>query len=193
MEKSWRKERSIESDLFGHSIRAGGINSKTKGDNNEREAARFLFLWVKKRFIRSPSSGGRRLENNSSFCGDLVCEDEKFNFVFSVETKHLKDLVLTGNMSAKRCKVLTIWEQCVTDAVRAKKAPLLMLRKNGMPKGDYVVYFEYKYYEALLDHVEGLPLEAMWEEPATLVGVHSKDLLEIDYKLIEKIVSSHNG
>lgn len=190
-----RKERNIETDLFGLKIIEGGINSKAKGDANEVEACKFMKKWTKEDFSRVPRSGGMRWKNNSSVCGDIVCQNEDFKFIFSVETKHLKKILLTGQMSADRSAVLTIWEQCKEDAIRANKHPLLLLRINGMAKGSYIVYFEEKHYINLLNNgFDDLPLAAFWPLPTSqaIVGITSEDLLTIPYEVMVKVVALSN-
>lgn len=135
-----RKHRTFESDLFGHKIGGtSGINSKQKGSNNEREAAVFLEKWTGEKFTRVPSSGGLRWKNSPRVCGDVICENDSFDFKFSVETKHLKDLAVLPVLMPKS-KVCTIWKQCKKDSLRASKIPLMLLRKNGMPKGTFYVF-----------------------------------------------------
>ena len=96
---SKRQLRTIETDIFGYQVAENPINSKKKGDTNERAAASWLHKWTRELFIRTPSSGGRRLENASNFCGDVVCENEDFNFPFVVETKHRKDITFSKVLS----------------------------------------------------------------------------------------------
>jgi len=139
MSKLRLQKKTLEHDLFDKPIRALTINSKNKGDSNERECCKWLYKWTGKRFIRTPSSGGRRLENNSSFCGDVVCEDEKFNFRYAVETKHLANLKISHGDSSSYNSIYKIWQQAQGDAVRALKAPLVMVRVNGQAKGVYMI------------------------------------------------------
>jgi len=136
-----KRKRSIETDIFGLPIGEERINSKLKGDTNERQACKWLYLWTGQRFVRTPSSGGRRLENASNFCGDVVCENEDFNFLFAVETKHLKSIPV-GEKLRDNSKIFTIWQQGQRDAIRAKRKCMLMLRSNGMPKGKYYIVFD---------------------------------------------------
>lgn len=133
--------RLIEHDIFGTVPRSKTINSKKKGDRNENDLCKtFLLEWTKQRFIRVPSSGGRRLQNNSTFCGDVVCENEDYDFLFAVETKHLKTLGLPNNGVLRSNSVIfKIWQQGKRDAIRANKYPLLALRRNGFPKGQYLI------------------------------------------------------
>lgn len=109
------------------------VNSKAKGGINERKVAKILSDWTGAKFIRVPMSGGLHYEYHL-LCGDLVCVTADFEFVFAVETKHYKTVKLKD--SAWMRKVI---HQATEDAKRAKKYPLIMLRENGMPRGEYYV------------------------------------------------------
>ena len=141
MPKRKTRRKTFETDFFGKPVdTVESINQKKKGNRNETVAAKWLTAWTGKDFTRTPSSGGLQWKDMSNVCGDVVCTDENFNFVFSVETKHLKDVSLpaTGELRANS-KVFTIWEQCSRDAERGNKVPMLMLRRNGMGAGEYVI------------------------------------------------------
>ena len=180
----WRRERSIESDIFGHTVREGGINSKEKGNKNELVAAKLLTAWTGEKFTRVPSSGGLRWKNSTRVCGDVVCENDDFDFLFSIETKHLKDMTLTGKLNA-RSKVLTIWEQCLRDAERAKKWPMLLLRKNGMQKDSFVIFVERSLGDRLnLDNVAYTSYKTRFE----LVGFDSEEFIKkVDYSYLKTL------
>lgn len=143
-----RNKRTIETDLFGHFVVENPINSKKKGDKNERIAAKWLTEWTGTPFTRVPSSGGLRWKNASNVCGDLVCEDESFVFPFAVETKHLKSLVMPKYLRSNS-KVFSIYDQAKLDADRAGKHPMMLLRQNGMPSGEFMVFFNKELQELL--------------------------------------------
>jgi Holliday junction resolvase len=128
---------SIQDDLFGAPEKR--INSKVKGNDNERRAAKLLKKWTGFEFIRTPASGGFRLKDAPNFCGDLVCADSSVSFPFSIETKHIKALTVKPKLT-KNSGVYKHWEQAYEDARRADKHPFLMVRKDGMPKGEYYVF-----------------------------------------------------
>jgi len=134
-------KKRLEHDIFGTKPR-DTINSKKKGDTNERVAAKWLKKWTGEGFIRTPSSGGRRLQNASNFCGDVVCENEDFDFMFTVETKHYKNLPMP-TLLRNNSQVFTIWNQAVRDSIRSGKEPMLMLRENGMPEGEFMIYWRF--------------------------------------------------
>lgn len=122
--------------------RKRGINSKQKGNANERECAKWLTKWVGKKFSRVPQSGGARWENSPFMCGDIVCEDIEYDFPFTIETKHLKTIPTKGKLRSNS-RVFTIWKQAKADAERADKKPMLILRKDGMPKQSYIVFINF--------------------------------------------------
>lgn len=133
-------ERTLVTDLFGSpKKRSSGINSKQKGNKNERVACKWLEEWTGEKFTRVPSSGGMRWKNHSSVCGDVVCENEDFKFCFSVETKFLKDFEIVEHLR-ENSKIFTIWDQAIYDAARGHKFPMLMLRKNGMAAKEFYIF-----------------------------------------------------
>lgn len=130
----------VYNDLFGIPERVGKINSKRKGNSNEYQLALWLTKWVGTKFGRVPASGGLRWQGESRFIGDVVAQDEKFNFPFTVETKSYNALRLkNGNFSKK---VLKFWEQCLEDCIRSKKLPMLAMRENGMTKDTWYIFME---------------------------------------------------
>lgn len=185
MSKSFRRVRSIETDIFGLPIQEGGINSKAKGDKNELVTAVFLLRWTGEKFARVPRSGGLRWKNSKRVCGDLVCENDDFEFAFSIETKHLKKLSLRGRFGA-RSAVITIWEQCLYDAERSGRAPMLLLRENGMPKGQYVVYVDAQLAAKAispLHYVATCHSRCRYD----IVGIESEVFLEnVDYNVLKQ-------
>lgn len=135
-----RSKRTIETDIFGYKVAENPINSKRKGDTNERVAAKWLTEWTGVPFTRVPSSGGLRWKNSANVCGDLVCEDDNFEFPFAVETKHLKSIPMPETLRSNSI-IFTILEQAKRDADRAGKKPMMILRQNGMPAGKFMIFF----------------------------------------------------
>lgn len=192
-----RRYRTIETDIFG-SVVQDTINSKKKGDNNERTAAKFITKWCGEKFTRVPQSGGLRWKNASIVCGDLVCENEDFYFPFSVETKHYKSFAIPPydcKFLGLRTKLGTFWKQTENDAQRANKVPLTLARCNGMDSGSYVVllpfdlvrlYYNYREEEVNFSfsrgRVIGLP---------DFIAIRSEDLLKIDYKNFATYIKNH--
>lgn len=162
-----RLAKRIEHDIFGTTPRKKSINSKKKGNANEREVGKFLKLWTGLEFNRVPQSGGLRWKSAEGITGDLVCEDK--SFPFCVETKHYKKLtfskVLRSNSS-----IYTIWQQAKRDAYRAGKKPMLILRHNGMPKGEFMLYFDIRLPDTIVPASIGREPE-LW-------GYYSTDFLD---------------
>lgn len=202
-------ERLIEHDLFGTNPRKKGINSKKKGNANELECAKFLKEWTGLEFNRVPQSGGLRWKNSEGVTGDLVCEDR--TFPFSVETKHYKKIVFKPKLPATSF-VFKVWDQAQQDADRANKHPLVILRQNGMPKGEYMVYLDSnivcKYLEKLAGQemlkamLKGTELDTNLDRFDHISSGHTKDLKFIvgykstdfvktfDYKLLVESLKS---
>lgn len=169
---------SLYDDIFG----GGGkskINSKRKGDRNEREVAKLLTKWTGQKFIRTPSSGGiaTRLGSmsvNAAFCGDVSCVDQNFEFHFTVETKHYKSLALSKELRSNS-KVYSIYQQAKRDAEAAGRLPMIMLRKNGMAAGEYMIYFDVP--------VESMVIDSLGHG---LYGYYSDNLIQLDFQTFQK-------
>lgn len=184
-----RKSRTIETDIFGYPVREDSINSKKKGDANERLVSNWLESWTGVAFTRVPRSGGLRWKNTANVCGDVVCEDSDFNFPFTLETKHLKRITFTRHLR-KNSSVYEVFRQCYSDCKRSGKRPLLMLRKDGMPKGEYVMYLSGDI--SLIPRDLGCEIISSGVEPDTnqyIVGYSSKDILN-KVKFVELIKNS---
>lgn len=115
-------------------------NSKNKGNRGEREVCKFWKEWTNYEFSRTPASGGLRWKKADNISSDVICTDDKHSrkFPFSIESKFYKDIrfehILLGN---KKCKILEFWDQANNDSIRAGKLPVLMMRYNNMPKGEF--------------------------------------------------------
>lgn len=113
-------------------------NSKAKGSRFERVVAKYFTEWTSYDFGRSPQSGS--FHNNRDLGSDLICNDDhhKRRCCISIECKNYQDIrfehILLGN---KRCKILSFWDQASRDAKRTKKLPILCMRYNSMPKGEF--------------------------------------------------------
>lgn len=186
MAKRKRKLRTIETDIFGYPVAENPINSNRKGKDNERTAAKWLSLWVGKPFTRVPSSGGLRWQGTANVCGDVVCEDSDYNFPFTVETKHLKRIVFTEVLRSNS-RVFSVYDQCKEDCERSGKKPMLMLRKDGMGTGKYIIFFEMDIVNAL-ERI-GLRYKYLGKRGSLVIaGYDSDDLLGIKFvDLIENL------
>lgn len=113
-------------------------NSKNKGNRFERVVAKFFTDWSGFNFGRTPGSGS--FHNNRDLGSDLICNDDKHKnrCCISIECKNYQDIrfehVLLGN---KRCKIFDFWKQASRDANRTKKFPILCMRYNSMPRGEF--------------------------------------------------------
>ena len=118
---------------------------KRKGSSFEREYAKKISLWLSNNknadsVWRSSGSGSKATITNSKIqCGDLISvseESKEFFDKFSVELKNYKAFDLFSIIN-KNFLLIDWWNQCVNDAKRANKIPLLIFRINR--KGDWVV------------------------------------------------------
>lgn len=136
-------QRTIESDCFGEVPTRNNINSKKKGNGNERNACKSMREWVGQKFCRVPQSGAIRRVNVEGVVADIMPDttDESFVWSYVVETKALKKLTVP-RILPNNAKLFTIWNQCITDARRAVKIPIALLRSNGMSAGEYYLVLE---------------------------------------------------
>lgn len=127
------------------------INSKKKGNRNERNLTKLWNTWTGWEFNRVPASGGLRWKKTDNISGDIICtEPGIINFKFSIEAKNHKDLgfnnLLNGN---KKCKIKEFWEQAKADGVRANKIPILFMRCNGMKSDMHFVVLGFYTYKTI--------------------------------------------
>lgn len=121
------------------------INSRTKGNKEERNVAKLMKAWTGKDFARVPSSGGLQWKNAHAK-GDIVCSDEKTYFPFCIEVKSYKELNFQHLLYLENPKIIEFWEQCIRDAKLCNKIPLLIMRYNGLPKEFYFIILEQQFY-----------------------------------------------
>lgn len=152
-----KQRRRVEHDLLGKKRVSKGINSKDKGNRGEWAAAKWLTQWTGHKFARTPGSGGLRWVDNDLVCGDLVCEEKNYYFPFTIEVKNYKSFGLTSYLR-KNSIIYKWWEQAKEDAERAEKIPLLLIRKNGMPKGEFYLVM----YLRMGNYVDGVDLPGAW-------------------------------
>lgn len=118
---------------------------KAKGSAWERELSRILTEWIsgqKKElyFWRSLGSGAVATINlgNTAISGDIIplkLEGAFFTDIFSLEAKNgyagaSFDTFLKSNKNEPLKK---FWEQALRDSIQAKKLPLVIFKKKGMP------------------------------------------------------------
>lgn len=166
---------NIHEDLFGRNKKAS-INSDTKGKANERVACKdFLLPWTGQEFGRVPNSGGLKGWNDPYFCGDVVCKNREFDFPFTIETKHRKDIRITYSLRANSY-IFTVMRQCLKDCERSGKDPMLLMRPNGMRVGNYIVYVQAQ-LSLIPKKSYGYAKDVGW-----IFGYHSSDLLIFGYE-----------
>lgn len=173
----------IEETLFGIRHKTQAINSKVKGNRNELNVTKLLSDWVGKEFTRVPMSGGLRWKNREMVCGDVVCTDPDFKFIFSIETKFYKNLGLKYSDPYLRTNsmIYKFMAQCQRDAAAAGKYPFLMVRENGMPKDLYYVFLPATFiqYTTLIEQIG-----ARWiTKDQSIIGFYSHTFFaRITYK-----------
>jgi hypothetical protein len=119
------------------------MSSKSKGSQFERDIAKFLSVWLTGKpsplqFWRMPASGGLATINelNADLSGDiraLTPEAELLTNTFSIECKagYPKTSFWQHFKNIKNFPIEQFWEQCVRDATKANKRPMLIYRKKG--------------------------------------------------------------
>lgn len=127
------------------------MNSRNKGNRNERGAAALITTWTGRKFERTPSSGG--LQWKASFSkGDIVCTVEGHRFPFCVEVKAHREIDFSHllNPKVKNVKVLEFWAQCLRDAEKCDKVPMLLMRYDMMPKNFFFLVLPTEFYGKLI-------------------------------------------
>lgn len=126
------------------------INSKKKGNRFERAVCKWFKSWTGYEFSRVPASGGLRWKKADNITSDVICTDDKHarKFCFSIECKNYEDIRFEHVLlELKTCKILSFWQQAKEDAKRGGKLPLLVMKYNGMPKGEAFVVINRDTYE----------------------------------------------
>jgi len=170
------------------------MNSRNKGNRNERVAAGELTKWTKRKFERTPSSGG--LQWKASFSkGDVVCTKEGHVFPFCVEVKAHKEIDFSHLITPgiKNVKILDFWEQCRRDATACKKVPLLLMRYDNMPKAFFFVGLPESFYRKVHNTVQAkITLRYYdWVNNKFIVFIRSTDLFSASYSEIKQIAKSY--
>lgn len=183
--------RTAIEDILGKTAGTSSINQKQKGNVNERAAAKWLAKWTGSHFARTPSSGGLRWKNTPDVCGDVLCTDKEFPWNWAVETKHLKEFKIVPELT-HRSKIATVWQQAKSDAERASREPLLMIRKNGMKAGTFYVFFNFDTVKPLLRYMRDTKqdmeiIRGVWKD-FKLAGLRSEELQLVPYKVFVELV-----
>ena len=137
----------------------GKVNSKQKGSRFERSICKFFQDWTGYEFSRVPASGGLRWKKTDNITSDITCSDPKHSrrFSLSVECKSYQEIkfehLLLGN---KSCKIMSFWEQACSDAKRANKVPILIMKYNNMPKDEAFFMVDKKTAEIIFNQLDKL-------------------------------------
>ena len=168
------------------------MNSKRKGNRFELAVSKWLTLWSGYKFQRTPYSGANHF--NRELASDIMCADQKHQFrcKISVECKSYKDIkfehILLGN---KGSDINKFWAQASMDAKRANKAPILCMRYNAMPKGEFFFVISAQYAEAFW-RILSEPYFSITmgndDGDVLLVFMASKVLNNVSYKELHKII-----
>ena len=166
------------------------INSRTKGNKNERDLAKLFEKWSNHKFSRTPSSGGLQWKASNTK-GDIVCTDEGYYFPFCIEAKNYKEINFEHLLYSPKPKIMEFWAQAKRDADKANKIPLLFMRYNGMPKDLHFLVMPLNFFK------EAIPKEPENEYlvmgKKRLVIMSSHDLFNLRYKSIAKLAKQHIG
>lgn len=184
---------SIEQEVFGFSNNRNTINSKQKGNTNERAAAKALESWVGVKFVRVPMSGGLRRVDTEKITGDIIIDtaDKDFYFPFTLETKHLKHITI-ARVLRQSSKLFTIWEQAHSDSLRANKIPMAMLRSNGMKAGEYYIILDAAQGGAIMGKYVDVLFSGS-NHKFNIVGFFLSEIKEsLSYPIFSKLIKRSN-
>lgn len=103
--------------------------SKTKGSSYELKIAKQLTAWWGYEFHRTPNSGAWSSTHGSDMqAGDIITPIEA-KFPFTIECKNHEGWTLEHVMTNKG-NHSDWWNQCIIDAFRVKKVPMLIFHRN---------------------------------------------------------------
>lgn len=157
--------------------------SKSKGNAFERDLCKVLQDWTGFKFIRVPLSGGFRGIDSPYFIGDVVVEDFKNEFPFTVEAKYRKELnfKMSEDYVLKYPKtIIKFWQQVSSDCKRSGKKPILFTKTLGQRSNDWVVFITEKQADILVDTPIFCKIVLT---DYKLVGYRLKHFLKTDFKL----------
>lgn len=121
------------------------VNPKKKGASFERDICKRLSIWISSGahqdlFWRSAMSGGRatvihktQARKTSAQHGDIVAVGEggmPLTNKFSIEAKFYSDLKLKTTLYGGMGRLDQFWKQCVEDANRSERLPMLIMKEN---------------------------------------------------------------
>ena len=151
-------------------------NSKRKGSKFELKVSKWFTEFSGYKFQRVPYSGANH--QNRDLASDIMCSDER----------HAQDIrfehILLGN---KGCKIVKFWKQASSDANRAKKIPILVMRYNSMPSTEFFFIIDKRLIKPLtkkpLAHTMVITSP---DTPTLYVFMASEVLKNVNYKDIHK-------
>ena len=154
------------------------MNSRRKGATNERNIAKALELWTKKKFAKTPASGGLQWKSSMSR-GDVVCTTEGHYFPFCIEGKFYKEINFNHLFTPGLLNVdiLDWWKQCRKDAEKCNKVPWLWMRYNGLPRDFWFMILPAEFY-GVLPSTGRLRIRRFWTfQNKDLKRIHNNHLL----------------
>jgi len=170
-------------------MKKGG--GKKKGSENERRLCKILSKWWTGKdkpivFWRVGSSGAQFTisSGTTEMSGDVVAvHQDGFSLtnIFSIETKFVKyfDLIDLFYPLKKTNQVYSWWKQCIGDAEKVNKKPLLIFRRN---RSEYFFMMEYN------ENLKKYLFDFMIFKDKTIIG-KLKDLINIPPKYIVVLFS----
>jgi hypothetical protein len=169
---------------------------KEKGNRGQRLARDLMEKWTGKKFASTASEGGIGW-NKDPHKGDLCCKTEGHYFPFSVECKFYEKIDFSHLLvpGIKNVAILDFWAQCIDDAKRQKKIPMLMIRYNGLPKDFFFVILHKDFYHALdiwAKLTTRISLE-FWDrdKKEKIIILSSREFFSTNYKSVKKIAKTH--
>lgn len=167
-----------------------GINSRSKGNKNERVAAALVTKWTKRKFERTPSSGG--LQWNASFSkGDIVCTVDKHYCPFCFEVKAHRDIDFSHLLvpGIKNIKIAEFWAQACRDALSCEKIPILMMRYDRLPKEFFFIAIPQYFANTLgLKSTKTIRIEYTGASQAMDICIlSSNEFFSLPYKQVRKL------
>lgn len=144
-----------------------------KGGDFEREVSKILTIWLTGqekpyKYWRMPGSGGLATihEECADLSGDIrsLSRDGEFlTDVFNIECKtgYPKTSFWQHFKHLKNFHIKEFWRQCVSDALKPKKRPMLIYRKKGKQIIIGVCRTDKKHLETYSDGLRTLPYISM--------------------------------
>ncbi len=164
------------------------VNSRNKGNKNERNLAKVLSDWTNMEFAKVPASGGLHWKNPMLVTGDVIptLPQDIVDFPFSVETKFYKEVQFQDLILPNNSDILKWWSQATRDALAAKKAAIVFFRYNRLPRDFYFVIISYANYIRIKKFI--IFTNGFLNYKNKIVIMSSTDFLETDYDRIEPYI-----